>query len=91
KRVTLGFFFDFHCRRASEPKRSALLRQVLHEVSGHDRDVVCTVVKATPVERKARPKSKADQAATDPVVRHAVDELGARIASVGDPEDEQES
>jgi DNA polymerase-3 subunit gamma/tau len=84
--VTLGFFYEFHCRRVAEPARSERVRRAMAEVTGIDRDLRCTVVEATRAEKHARPSNKADQARKDPLIQHAVDELGARISTVHDEE-----
>lgn len=88
-RVTLGFFYEFHARRASEPARVAVLRQALAELTGQDRDVRSIQVNATANERSTRPTNRSDQAATDPLIRHAVQELGARVSSVSVPEEDR--
>jgi len=80
--VTLGFFYDFHARRASEPERSALLSDALGAVLGSRPVVVCTVVPASHEERSARPSNKTDQARADPLVQHAINALGAHITGV---------
>jgi DNA polymerase-3 subunit gamma/tau len=85
--VTLGFFYEFHCRRASEPARKAVLREALAGLTGADRDVVCIQVSATTAELQSRPTNKADQAAEDPLIKHAVQELGARVSAVRVPDE----
>jgi hypothetical protein len=85
--VTLGFFYEFHCRRASEPARKAVLRLALAGLTGADRDVVCVQVSATAAELQSRPTNKAEQAAEDPLIKHAVQELGARVSAVRVPDE----
>ena len=80
--VTLGFFFEFHCQRVSEPKRSALVAEVLSDLLGAPLALLCTVVPSSASESEARPRTRTDQAKQDPVVRHAVESLGARVAGV---------
>jgi DNA polymerase III subunit gamma/tau len=80
--VSLGFFYEFHCARVAEPKRAALVADALAEVLGAPRAVVCTVVPASAADADTRPRTKADQARQDPVIRHAVESLGARVAGV---------
>jgi DNA polymerase-3 subunit gamma/tau len=82
--VTLGFYYQFHCDRVSEPARSALVAAALEESLGSPRAVHCRLVAGPPAggEGAERPRSKSDQAKTDPVVRHAVEQFGARIAGV---------
>jgi DNA polymerase-3 subunit gamma/tau len=83
--VTLGFYYQFHCDRVSEPARSRLVAGALADVFGSPRKLLCTVVPATASEDADRPRSKTDQARTDPVVRHAVENLGAQISGVDRP------
>lgn len=85
--VTLGFFFQFHCDRAADPQRSGVIAQALGQVLGGPRKVVCTMVPASPEEDAARPRTRADQARTDPVIRHAVENLGAQVTGVQRGED----
>jgi len=80
--VTLGFFYDFHCKRMSEPARRALATEALGAVLGATPAIRCTVVPPSRDEQGARPRSKTDQAKADPVVRHALDSLGAQIAGI---------
>lgn len=80
--VTLGFFYAFHCQRMSEPNRAAVVAAALERVTGMARSVQCTVVAAGTADEHARPRTKSDQAKTDPVVKHALDNMGARIAGV---------
>jgi len=80
--VTLGFFFEFHARRASEGPRAAQIADAIADATGHRPVVRIAVAPASPAENAARPRSKTDQAKTDPVVRHAVEELGARIGGI---------
>jgi DNA polymerase-3 subunit gamma/tau len=80
--VTLGFFYQFHCDRVTDPARRRLVEEALGQVLGSPRRIVCTVVPASPAEASARPKSKTDQAKADPVVRHAIEQLGAQISGV---------
>jgi len=80
--VTLGFYFEFHARRAAEGPRAAQIADAVAEITGHRPAVRMTVAPPTPAESAARPRNKTDQAKTDPVVRHAVEELGARIGGI---------
>jgi hypothetical protein len=80
--VTIGFFYPFHSRRVAEAPRADRVRRAIAEVTGVDRELECVIIDATDDERRARPVSKEGQAENDPVIRHAVDELGARIAAV---------
>jgi hypothetical protein len=66
----------------SEPKRLAIVTEAVSETLGSKRTLVCTVAPASPEDDKGRPRSLADQAKDDPVVRHAVDELGGRVVGV---------
>ena len=77
--ITLGFFYEFHCRRAAEPARRAAIAAAVADALGGAREVRCAVAPAGDDDR-ARPRTKADQAKADPVVRHAIDALGARVA-----------
>ncbi len=87
--VTVGFFYEFHCQRVSEPERRALVSEAFEEVLGRPCALRCKVVAPNESEIAVRPRSKSDQAKTDPVVRHAVEELGARVVSVQTPPDDQ--
>jgi DNA polymerase-3 subunit gamma/tau len=80
--VTVGFFYQFHCDRVSDPQRSGLVRSAIAGVLGGERQLLCTVVPASPAEDADRPRNKADQARADPVIRHAVENLGAEITGV---------
>lgn len=80
--LTLGFFFEFHYKRVSEPERSAMVADAVAAVTGARPRLICTVVPASKAEQAARPRSKADQARTDPVVRHAVESLGAQVSTI---------
>jgi DNA polymerase III subunit gamma/tau len=80
--ITLGFFYEFHCRRVAEPTRADKVRRAIFDVTGMDRSLRCTVIEPTPEERRDRPSNKTEQAHTDPLVRHAVDSLGARISDI---------
>ena len=87
--VVLGFFYEFHCKRAGEGARQATIAQAVGDVLGLPPKLRLTVVPASESDRKGRPRSKTERAGSDPVVRHALDELGGRIAGVrGDPEAE---
>ena len=86
--VTLGFFYEFHCRRASQPEKTQLIAEAVAALIGGPIRLRCTVVSESKAEAARRPRSKSDQAAQDPVVKHALDKLGARIAGVQDPEPE---
>ena len=79
--ITLGFFYEFHCRRAAEPARRAAIAAAVGAAVGGTREVRCTVVPAGEADA-ARPRTKADHARNDPVVRHAIDALGARVAGM---------
>ncbi len=85
--VTLGFFYEFHSGRVSEPTRSRLVAAALTEVVGGSRSVVCTVVNPSPTDTANRPRTKKDQAKSDPLVKHALENLGAQITGVQSPED----
>lgn len=80
--VTVGFHFDFHCRRMSAPERKSLVAAALEPLLGARPDVRCILVASSSEEQASRPRNKSDQAKADPVVRHAIDALGARIAGV---------
>jgi hypothetical protein len=80
--VTLGFFYEFHCKRVSESRRIAVVAEAVSGALGSPRQIICTVVEASAREQATRPRTLSDQARQDPVVRHAVEELGARIAGV---------
>ncbi len=80
--VTLGFFYEYHCRQVSEPSRRRGVEAVLAELLGGPVAVSCTVVAPTPEERAARPRSRVEQAQSDPLVRHAVERLGGRVTGV---------
>ncbi len=90
--LTLGFFYEFHCRRASQPEKSRLIADAIESVLGHPVRLRCTVVSESEAEAARRPRSKSDQAAQDPVVKHALDALGAQIAGVQDqePDDDED-
>ncbi|MCB0215939.1 MAG: DNA polymerase III subunit gamma/tau [Chloroflexi bacterium] len=88
KGITLGFFYEFHCRRASQPEKMQLIAEAMAALVGGPVTLRCTVVSESKAEAERRPRSKRDQAAQDPVVKHALDKLGARIAGVQDPEPE---
>jgi DNA polymerase-3 subunit gamma/tau len=85
--VTLGFYYQFHYDRAADPQRSRLIAEALGQVLGSPRKVVCTMVLPSPEEDATRPRTRADQARTDPVIRHAVENLGAQVTGVQRGED----
>jgi DNA polymerase-3 subunit gamma/tau len=87
--ITLGFFYEFHCKRMSEPGRTALVTEALETVVGARLSVVCVVASASSAEHDARPRSKTDQAKTDPLVRHAIDALGAQVTGVQSTVDDE--
>jgi hypothetical protein len=66
-----------------------MVTEAVAEVLGGKRAVRCKVVAPTESDSASRPKSKTDQAKTDPLVRHAIDELGGRIAGVKPPTEQQ--
>ena len=82
REVHLGFFSEFHRHRASEKARIAIIAGAIGDALGGPIMLVCTVVNPTPDEDSSRPRSKTDQASSDPLVRHAMDTFGARIAGV---------
>jgi len=86
--ATLGFFYEFHARRAAEGPRSEAIRRALSSVLGHACDLRITVVQQTADEAAARPKTKAERLGSDPVVRHAIEELGGRVGGVRSRPDE---
>jgi DNA polymerase-3 subunit gamma/tau len=86
--LSLGFFYEFHCRRAALPEKSALISAAVESITGSAFTLRCTVVSESEAEAADRPRSKSEQAAQDPVVKHALENLGARIAGVQDPEPE---
>jgi len=86
--LTLGFFYEFHCRRASKADKLQLISEAVEALLGEPVSLRCTVVSESEAEAAHRPRSKSDQAAQDPVVKHALDNLGARIAGVQDPDPE---
>jgi hypothetical protein len=80
--LTVGFYYEFHCGKVSEVKNSELVAAAAAEVLGAPVALRCTVVPADREDSTSRPRTLADQAKQDPVVKHAVENLGARIASV---------
>lgn len=87
-RVTLGFFYEYHCQQVSQPVRRRGVEAVLETVLGRPVSLSCTVVPQTAEERAARPQSRAEQAQADPLVRHAVQRLGARVTGFKPAKDE---
>ncbi len=87
--VVLGFFYEFHGKRAGEAARQAAIAKAIGDVMGTRPRLRLTVVPAGSDDRKGRPRSKSERAGADPVVRHALEQLGAQITSVQtDPEEE---
>ena len=80
--ATLGFFYEFHALRAGEAHRRAHITTAIGEALGSPHEIRITVVEASKAESASRPKSKSDKAKTDPVVKHAIEELGGRVAGV---------
>ncbi len=87
-RVTLGFFFEYHCQQVSETARRKGVEAVLAQLLGGPVTVSCTVIAPTAEERAVRPRSRVEQAQSDPLVRHAVERLGGRVTRVKPPEEE---
>jgi hypothetical protein len=85
--ITLGFFYEFHCRRVSEPQRAAMVADVIGDALGTRYALRCIVEPPDGADAEDRPRTVADQARQDPVVRHAVDELGARVSGVTPEQD----
>ena len=86
--IVLGFFYDFHCRRVSEPQRAGLVADVFEQALGRRYSLSCVVAPPGGADAEDRPRTVADQARQDPVVRHAVDELGARVSGVSTEPDQ---
>jgi hypothetical protein len=80
--LTVGFFYDFHCKKVSEVDRSTLVAARASDLLGRRVSLQCTVVPAEKEDREERPRTVTDQVKKDPVVSHAINELGARVASV---------
>ncbi len=76
--VTLGFYYPLHKEKAEEDKRRKTLEETMSKFLGRPIRVKCVVV----------PKKKAQQIAPklsptdDPVVRVAVEKLGARVVEI---------
>jgi DNA polymerase-3 subunit gamma/tau len=86
--LTLGFFYQFHCQQVSTPERARNVVEAAQSVLGGPVALRCVVVEPTESERAQRPRSRAEEAGRDPVVKHAVEQLGGRIATVRPPTDE---
>ncbi len=86
--VGIGFFYEFHCQRVSDPERLAMVTAAFNEVLGGSRELRCKVVSPTVSDRASRPRSRSEQAEADPLVRHAIDNLGARVVGVKRPEED---
>jgi len=76
--VTLGFYYPLHREKAEEDKRRRTLEETMGKFLGRPIRVKCVVV----------PKKKAQQStpklspAEDPVVKVAVEKLGARVVEI---------
>ena len=76
--VTLGFYYPLHREKAEEDKRRRTLEETMGKFLGRPIRVKCIVV----------PKKKAQQStpklspAEDPVVKVAVEKLGARVVEI---------
>ena len=82
--VVLGFFYEFHSQRASQKDRAALIESALSTVLGRPIRLQTTVVEEGEADKATRPRSKTDKARQDPVIKHAVEALGATISTVKD-------
>ena len=89
--VSLGFFYAFHAKRAGQDDKAQVIGAALSEVWGRPLRLRCLVVPASADEQAIRPRSKAEQAGQDPLVRFAVESLGASIGGVKDLPDEPAS
>lgn len=71
--VTLGFYYPLHREKAEEDKRRGTLEEVLSKFLGRPVRVKCVTIP------KKKPASTLRNSAEDPVVKVAVEKLGARV------------
>ncbi len=71
--VTLGFYFPLHREKAEEDKRRGILEEVLGKVLGRPVRVKCVIVP------KKKTVASPPHLPEDPVVKVAVEKLGARV------------
>ncbi len=89
--LSIGFFYPFHAKRAAQDDKLALIGAAVAAVAGRSLGLQCLVVAPSQAEQAARPRSKTDQAGQDPVVRHALEQMGARISGLSAAEGEPEA
>jgi DNA polymerase-3 subunit gamma/tau len=90
KVVSLGFFYAFHAKRAGQDDKSQVITDAMGQVYDRSLQLRCLVVPASVDEQATRPRSKTEQAGQDPLVRFAVESLGASIGVVKDAPEESE-
>jgi len=71
--VTLGFYYPLHREKAEEDKRRGILEEVLGKFLGRPVRVKCVVIP----KKKSAPPPRTP--AEDPLVKIAVEKLGARV------------
>jgi DNA polymerase-3 subunit gamma/tau len=76
--VTLGFYYPLHREKAEEDKRRRTLEEALSKLLGRPIRVKCVVIP----KKKAQPTTPKLPPAEDPVVKVAVEKLGARIVGI---------
>ena len=86
--LSLGFFYPFHAKRAGQDDKAQVITAAMKQVWQRSLQLRCLVVSASDEEQASRPRSKAEQAGQDPLVRFAVESLGASIGAVKDSPDE---
>jgi hypothetical protein len=87
--IVLSFAHKFHRSKVEEDEKRRLVEDALSELFGRRLRVRCVTHRergARPAQEAAQidpaPRPGASQDALDPLVRMAVDELGAEVASV---------
>ncbi len=86
--VVLGFTHDFHRSKVEEDRNKQVVEEVLSDLTGQRYRVRCIMAqqeRAVGTVQRSTPGSSAEQIiAEDPVVRAAVEDLGARVVRQGE-------
>ncbi|HOU23376.1 MAG: DNA polymerase III subunit tau [Chloroflexi bacterium ADurb.Bin180] len=81
--VTLGFYHAWHRERMNEDRNRRLVEEALSEVAGRPYRVECKLYEGNRPEReKQKQSNRREEALNHPVIRDAIDNLGATVVDV---------